>query len=807
MSHVSTASIEHVAMSVSLRAPRVAIVVPTTENWHFIAATAIHRATQIWGGAGFILVPHERGVVNDLMLRTAVAYDPDHVVTIHDASIADLIEAGACEWTFSEGDPDPSDLRRKGDPTMALSPHDDAAREKVSGACTPYRYGVQGDKEAHDDLFYLEGSSVLGSSLLQVDPEGPDDTPKHSANDPETRDVALMRANRFGMLTPPDPTLVEGDSDADQDDEGVVGVGDGRSGSFGDWASPKSAWRTGLVGLTSVATPIAEPTDWVVIGDTFNDYALSYALERLEGRSIWIPSAWLSPNSKMNRYIYRLCSRLFWRASGSKIVVVSTSIDADQLNSLAERLTPLGGGLGGATRASLTVVKPYQIDFGEGNQHLALSRDYDHELVVPVRRDAVDEETVVLVNPLPAIVPETDFKSVGVPAWHVDVDPRSGSLPGGRGLAWSSLQANDSGRWPERARSGRDGVSVASGSFGLVLAGSSLRQRLARPILRFPSAMSWVRAMAGHDDYDASVSTAGHKAKIAAEIWGGRDAMAASMTAGMPLFNEFMCSKERTRDRYPDGDGCVIRGEGFLTFDALRRVVNQTSDDDLAQLRTTVDELDSLGVIRRGMIFGCPSCTHVQWVPASQITTATCSRCQAGIPLNRASWKYPVEEPLWFYDLHPVVRDVIAECGHVAILGGRHLQRDLRGGSTVLPDIEFKRSGDHFEIDLVVTSRRKVAVGECKNRPEIPRDEVTKKLHALVQSAVVLRADEIVLAAGQPGTWDIRFVTKLAERVAGTAWIAGKPPRIRLLTDVLGDVKDQYHEPNPGVAGSGVANG
>lgn len=82
MSHVSTASIEHVGMSVSLRAPRVAIVVPTTENWHFIAATAIHRATSIWGGAGFILVPHDKGRVDDRMLQIAVAYDPDHVVSI-----------------------------------------------------------------------------------------------------------------------------------------------------------------------------------------------------------------------------------------------------------------------------------------------------------------------------------------------------------------------------------------------------------------------------------------------------------------------------------------------------------------------------------------------------------------------------------------------------------------------------------------------------------------------------------------------------------------------------------------------------
>ena len=37
-------------------------------------------------------------------------------------------------------------------------------------------------------------------------------------------------------------------------------------------------------------------------------------------------------------------------------------------------------------------------------------------------------------------------------------------------MEWHVLQEKDSGRWPERTRSGRDGVSVSSASFGLVLA-------------------------------------------------------------------------------------------------------------------------------------------------------------------------------------------------------------------------------------------------------------------------------------------------------------------------------------------------
>lgn len=39
-----------------------------------------HRANRLWGGAGFVLVPHHAGVVSDTVLRAVASYDPDYVV-------------------------------------------------------------------------------------------------------------------------------------------------------------------------------------------------------------------------------------------------------------------------------------------------------------------------------------------------------------------------------------------------------------------------------------------------------------------------------------------------------------------------------------------------------------------------------------------------------------------------------------------------------------------------------------------------------------------------------------------------------
>lgn len=802
---VASKEFEHLAVSVSLRAPRVAIVVPVTQNWHFIAATAIHRATRIWGGAGFIMIPHERGIIEDLFIRMAVNYDPDHVVTIHDVPLVELEKAGACEWEFS-GERPSADLMQ--DLKISTSPYDDDARTRLAEACTPYRFGVHGERESHEGVFYLEAGSTLGASLSAVEPPEGLDVGALSIMKPATRDIALIRAERFGLVHPP---RAEDDEEATGNRPDLLGTNalDYRTaGGFGWWSSAESAWSGGLNGLTQVGTPVAVPINWIVVGAEFADYALSYALGRIEGNSIWIPSGWLEPDSDGRAYVYGLCRPLFWAArAGSKVAITSMSLSMDEMESAMARLRTMGVGLG-VNGQQLSLLPHAQVEVSGADHHLVLSRDYDHELLLPTRRPSEDPQTIALSNALPAILPESDFGGLDVQSWHLDVDLRGRSMPSGRGLPWHALQMNDTGRWPERTRSGRDGVSVASGSFGFVSTGASRRQRLARPVLRFPSAMAWVGAMSEKEDYKVAVSAAGHKVKIAADIWGGRDRMAAVLQNHLAMFNEFICSSsdQKTSERYPDGGGCAIRGEGFLTFEGLSRA-SQTPEADLVHLRTTVDELGGLGVVRRGLILGCPSCTRTQWIQASEITKAICGRCQATIPLNRSSWHDPVGEPLWFYDLHPVVRDVITECGHVAVLAGRHLQPTGRYGSTVLPDVEFKRGTDHFEIDLVVASRRKVIVGECKHQPVIPRNEIKKKLHALVQSAVVLRADEIVLAAGQPGTWDDGFVSKLAERVGATAWTAGRRPRIRLLTNVLGAVTDQYHVSQPGDGGSGVTSG
>src|SRR4051794_10991620 len=94
--------------------------------------------------------------------------------------------------------------------------------------------------------------------------------------------------------------------------------------------------------------------------------------------------------------------------------------------------------------------------------HLALRNDYDRDLVLPVMRTGPEAMSAWPVAAIPAVTPETSVESdlLAQAIWHLDFQPFRTSMPAGRGLRWDTLQDSEAA-WPERVRSGRDGLSVA----------------------------------------------------------------------------------------------------------------------------------------------------------------------------------------------------------------------------------------------------------------------------------------------------------------------------------------------------------
>jgi hypothetical protein len=291
--------------------------------------------------------------------------------------------------------------------------------------------------------------------------------------------------------------------------------------------------------------------------------------------------------------------------------------------------------------------------------------------------------------------------------------------------------------------------------------------------------------MARSSQLELRVSEAGRLATVAAQLWGERGSLARDLNEFFPLFMAFASTASRSSDRYPDGDGVVIRRDGphgFPTFPALNRAIAGITSAS-QQPRAVVDRLVELGAMRRGLILACPECALVQFTrPQSVDFAATCSRCGGQVRLNQVSWRSPADEPNWFYDLHPVLRRLLHDNGDVPLLAEAYLSRRVRR-LTGVPEFELHGpSGLDCEIDLLCASEDTVIVGEAKTTPSIPPDQQKKKIRALVLAARTFRADEVVLAAGAEGDWDSTLVEKLSIALERDSRPHGSTPSIRLLS-------------------------
>jgi hypothetical protein len=80
--------------------------------------------------------------------------------------------------------------------------------------------------------------------------------------------------------------------------------------------------------------------------------------------------------------------------------------------------------------------------------------------------------------------------------------------------------------------------------------------------------------------------------------------------------------------------------------------VDATSEIDKKDLRSDIDRLCRLGVIRRGLVLRCEACTYLGSYPLIRSQALTRSaRCGAQNPLTLERWNDPIEEPMWWYDL------------------------------------------------------------------------------------------------------------------------------------------------------------
>jgi hypothetical protein len=260
----------------------------------------------------------------------------------------------------------------------------------------------------------------------------------------------------------------------------------------------------------------------------------------------------------------------------------------------------------------------------------------------------------------------------------------------------------------------------------------------------------------------------------------------------LPVLRAFQVSEAQSSAAYPHGEGVVLLNgvrEGYLTFAGMRKFAGDDGTS-LGALRDAVDALAARGVVRRGLVLGCATCGRPSFTAIGNLAQVNqCPRCGAANELARQQWRDPVEEPAWYYDLHPVARELLADHGEVPLLLSRHL-RSMSRWYYDAPELELRDAAGSpvAEADLIAASDNSLVIAEAKSNDTLgsnPR-EIKRAAAKRVKLTDVLRADQIILATTQQ-VWNASSVTAMRDAVNGHPWGAGLPPSVRLVTGLGGD--------------------
>ena len=827
--HVDVAAqSEYVNARMTLRPARVAVVFDGGDDWHYWVRLAIYAVSQLWGGAGFILIPHREGEVEPSLLQAASAYDPDHVVLLRIAVRHLEVARPGVRTLLLDGKPATGTERQwlieTAGAAVLNDPPGEKARQAVATVCSPYRRRTTTGGAWFEEMTALNADGTGGRLTPVSGLEGLPGGSRLAAPADWGGPVGVAVAARCGALVEPVP----GGSPQMRDEERLDLIrwllSDGERGTppySVVWhpaaavsvlpSELETAFDVGRHGLTVIQRGFGPRRPALLVaGDEAADFALAFAWDRLYGRSRWLPSEWcpdLDVNTSEMTTIRLLLGDFGFDAStpDGQVEITTTSLGREEMTRLAGALdAPLIRSPDPAGQPTRVLVENPRFD-REGVRLLAIADQFDQQFTVPVRKDG---DGVVMMTPSPALaVEDPDLaRSAGL-LWHVDLELLSSSMPRGRGLDGQALFAPGENIYLTNVRSGRDGITYDAGRLDFVLAGTAPLSRLARPRLRELGLAEWSRLLAGQSGLSFELSPAGRRAEMLRQLWDGREGFVSSMTGQLlPVLRAFQPSHIQSSKAYPGNEGVVLLNgvrEGYLTFAGMVKLAGEGTSS--GALRDGIDALAARGVVRRGLVLGCGICGRPSFIAIGNLAQVNrCPRCGATNELAQVQWRLPVEEPSWYYDLHPVARELLAEHGEVPLLLSRHLRSVSRRYDDA-PELELRDASGNpvAEADLIAISDDDLIVAEAKSNNALGgrAGEIRRAAAKRVRLADVLRASQIILATTEP-QWNASSITEIRSAVRRHTWPAGLRPATRLITGLGGgQVEDLRLDPDSGTVG------
>jgi hypothetical protein len=798
MTQMTTASTpDFRSVRIGLRAPRVAITFEGKSSWESRAALALYAAGQVWGGSGFIVVPEVDGKVNTAVLRTMPYYDPDYVLGLaYTSADIESIEPGQTGNY-------PIEISSAGNGDVIAADRN----ESTLIASSAYRHNVNGTIVCPADWF---APSQIPRPYLT--PRSEFSTPRPTAVIATPAGVGgplgLALAMRCGFAARPVLPFVAADAGfsagqlaamvrysmlgptLDEPPLELVNFLGGTAVSVRPEDQPH-AWADSEVGLATVEKSSTRPRTrcLVVVGSTSADFALALAWDRMFKRGVWLPETWLRDQQyqgAVRKALFQLTA--LNNARAYELLVTSTSLDEAQVRTALAAVWPPAPPAArddpDVEASEIRFVPASGIPLS-GATHLACApEDYDISLALPVVNDGRGGFSFAVE--VPVYTPGSDaLQDQRRPFWEIDVEVSGACMPPGRVTPDEALSATREPDGTAWVRNGRAGVSFVAHSMGYIPGGASLRQAVARPRLRYPGLVDWVTEIADAQDPPVRVenSAAGYRAQILARLWGDRPRLASDIFLFRDFFREFAASSQTASRAYPAHDGVpLVGGDGILTFRAGMRMLSGPMTEQ--QIRSHIDRLLGIGVLRRGLALGCGECDRLSFIAVDDLgQTNSCPRCGALNALSQLRWRNPLTEPEWYYDLHGAVRELLRQNGDVPLLATHYFATRSREFVDV-PELDFYYpSGQPKEIDFIALVDGEVIVGEAKKSATLgSASERTSAITKLLQIGSLVRADQLLLCTSESGAWSSTDTEQFKNAIAAYPWIDGRSPSLRNIT-------------------------
>ncbi len=182
----------------------------------------------------------------------------------------------------------------------------------------------------------------------------------------------------------------------------------------------------------------------------------------------------------------------------------------------------------------------------------------------------------------------------------------------------------------------------------------------------------------------------------------------------------------------------------------LREILRNTTPSETKKYFNTVsDELPTeafdlleKGLLERGFLLSCASCSYKSWYPTERVgQTFECARCFQNQVYN--------SNPLWLYKLPEVIFQGFKDNMHVPLLALNYLRQRSQHSFEWVPDSDvYRQAGDdksHRNLDILCIVDGKFYVGEAKSNDEIE----TKQFSFYEEVCQRVAIDGIVFATSQ----------------------------------------------------------